>query len=144
MLPVLYNNNYQIVQTPENIVILVEMVHDARIVRINGTHAPPTVKQWFGDSIGKWEGDTLVVDVTGLNGKAWLDRAGDFSSDGLHVVERYTLMDHDHIAYEATLEDPKVYTRPWTMKFPIRAQAGQDIMEFECLEGERDLQHYVK
>jgi hypothetical protein len=99
---------------------------------------------WMGDSVGHWDGDTLVVDVNGFNDKTWLDMSGNFHSDQLHVVKRYTMVDSKKIEYEATLEDPKVYTRPWKMKFPIRSQQGQDIMEFECLEGERELQHYVK
>jgi len=99
----------------------------------------------MGDSVGHWDRDTLVVDVNGFNDQTWLDMAANFHSDQLHVVERYKMINPKTIQYEATLDDPKVYTRPWTMKFPIRAQkAGAEIMEFECIEGERDLQHYVK
>jgi hypothetical protein len=89
----------------------------------------------MGMSNGHWEGDTLVVDVTGLNGKAWLDRAGDFSSDGLHVVERYRLTDQDHIAYEATMEDPKVFARPWKIHLTLyrRVEKGFQLLEFKCI-----------
>src|SRR5689334_5376191 len=96
MLPVLYNNTYQIVQTPTHVMILVEMVHDARIVRINGTHAPPKVRQWLGDSIGRWEGDTLVVDTTNFTDKTRFRG----SSENLHVIERFTRTGPDTILYK--------------------------------------------
>ena len=86
MVPVMYNNNYQVVQTPDHVVILVEMVHDARIVRINGTHAAASVRQWLGDSIGHWEGDTLVVDTTNFIDKTSFRG----SSENLHLIERFT------------------------------------------------------
>src|SRR5580693_8251563 len=89
MLPVLYNNNYQLVQTPDSVVILVEMVHDVRIIRMNGTHAPPNVRQWLGDSIGRWDGDTLVVDTTNFTDQTKFEGA----SPDLHVVERFKRVD---------------------------------------------------
>ena len=92
MLPVLYNNNYQIVQTPDNVMILVEMVHDARIVRMNATHASPDVRKWLGDSVGHWEGDTLVVDTTNFTDKTRFRG----SSENLHVIERFTRTDAGH------------------------------------------------
>jgi hypothetical protein len=139
---------WEVVQKPGLVVFLYEYPHGIRIIHTDGSHQHPQgrdlLSTWMGDSVGHWEGDTLVVDVVGLNDQTWLDMSGNLHSDQLHVVERYTMVDGKNIAYEATLEDPKVYTRPWTMKFPIRTQKGQDIMEFECLEGERDLKHYVK
>ncbi len=130
MLPVLYNNNYQIVQTPENIVILVEMVHDARIIRMNGTHAPPTVKQWFGDSIGQWEGDTLVVDTTNFTDKTRFRG----SSENLHVIERFTRVDPNTILYRVTLDDPTTFSKSWTVEYPFVATKGP-IYEYACHEG---------
>ncbi len=130
MLPVLYNNNYQIVQTPENIMILVEMVHDVRIVRMNGTHAPPSVRQWFGDSIGKWEGDTLVVDTTNFNDKTRFRG----SSENLHVVERFTRVDPNTILYRVTLDDPTTFSKAWTIEYPFVATKGP-IYEYACHEG---------
>jgi hypothetical protein len=130
MLPVLYNNNYQIVQTPENVVILVEMVHDARIVRMNGTHAPPSVRQWFGDSIGKWEGDTLVVDTTNFTDKTRFRGA----SENLHAIERFTRVDQNTILYRVTLDDPTTFSKAWTIEYPFVATKGP-IYEYACHEG---------
>ena len=130
MLPVLYNNNYQIVQTPENVVILVEMVHDARIVRMNATHAPPSVRQWLGDSIGRWEGDTLVVDTTNFTDKTRFRG----SSENLHVIERFTRTDQNTILYRVTIDDPTTFSKIWTVEYPFVATKGP-IYEYACHEG---------
>jgi hypothetical protein len=140
---------WQVIQKPGVVAFLYEYPHGIRIIHTDGSHQHPkgrdVLNTWMGDSVGHWEGDTLVVDVNGFNDQTWLDMAANFHSDQLHVVERYTMINPKNIQYEATLDDPKVYTKPWTMKFTIRAQpAGAEIMEFECNEGERDLQHYVK
>src|SRR3984893_12506728 len=88
---------------------------------------------WRGDSRGHWEGDTLVVDVRNFNDQTWFDQAGNFHSDALHVVERYALTDPDHINYEATIEDPKVFTRPWKMSMPLyrRVEKNMELLEYE-------------
>jgi hypothetical protein len=130
MLPVLYNNNYQIVQTADRVMILVEMVHDARIVRIGGTHAAPTVRQWLGDSIGHWEGDTLMVDTTNFTDKNRFHGSG----ENLHVIERFTSTDAGTILYKATIDDPSTFTRQWTVEFPFLAAEGP-IYEYACHEG---------
>jgi len=130
MLPVLYNNNYQIVQTPEYVMIMVEMVHDARIIRINGTHAGPGVRQYLGDSVGHWEGKTLVVDTTNFTDKTHFRG----SSENLHVVERFTRTAPDTILYRATMDDPTSFERPWTVEYPFVATAGP-IYEYACHEG---------
>ena len=130
MLPVLYNNNYQIVQTPDRVVILVEMVHDARIIRMNAKHASPNVRLWLGDSVGHWEGDTLVVDTTNFTDKTQFRR----STENLHVVERFTRTDAGTILYQATIDDPATFTRPWTIEYPFRATKGP-IYEYACHEG---------
>jgi len=130
MLPVLYNNNYEIVQTPENIVILVEMVHDARIVRMNATHAPTSVRQWFGDSIGHWEGDTLVVDTTNFTDKTRFRGA----SENLHVIERFTRVDAKTILYRVTIDDSSTFAKSWTIEYPFVATKGP-IYEYACHEG---------
>ena len=85
--------------------------------------------------MGRWDGDTLVIDVTGFNGNTWLDRAGNFHSDALHVVERWTPLSPYHMRYEATLEDPKVFTRPWKMSFPLykHVEANAQLVEFNCV-----------
>ena len=139
-----YNNNLQIVQTPDHVMILMEMVHDARIVRIGGQHVSKNIRPWMGDSVGRWEGDTLVVDVSNFNGRTWLDMAGNFVDQNEHVVERFTLSDPDTILYEATITDPTVFVKPVEMRFTLkRVPAEQQILEYSCLEGERSLQHYT-
>ncbi|MDP8980465.1 MAG: hypothetical protein M3O35_07735 [Acidobacteriota bacterium] len=130
MLPVLYNNNYEVVQTPDHVMILVEMVHDARIVRLNSTHAPANVRQWFGDSIGHWEGDTLVVDTTNFTDRTRFRG----SSENLHVVERFTRVDPSTILYRATIDDPTTFTKAWTIEFPFVATKGP-VYEYACHEG---------
>jgi hypothetical protein len=130
MMPVLYNGNYQIIQTRDYVMILVEMVHDVRIIRMNATHDPGAVDQWFGDSIGHWEGDTLVVETTNLHeGNRF--RGG---SEGMKVVERFQRVDAGTILYRATIVDPAVYTKAWTVEFPFVATAGP-IYEYACHEG---------
>jgi hypothetical protein len=131
MLPVLYNNNYQIVQTPEAIMILVEMVHDVRIVHMDGrAHEPPEVRQWLGDSIGHWEGDTLVVDTTNFTAKTGFRGSG----ENLHTIERFTRVDQGTVLYKVTIDDPMTFTKSWTMEYPFIATAGP-IYEYACHEG---------
>src|SRR5580704_1629217 len=130
MLPVLFNNNYQIVQTADAVMILVEMVHDARIIRLNGTHASPDIRLLFGDSIGHWEGDTLVVDTTNFTGKTRFRG----SSANLHVVERFRRVDANTILYRATVDDPSAFAKPWTLEYPFVSTAGP-VYEYACHEG---------
>jgi hypothetical protein len=134
MLPVLYNNNYQIVQTPDHVVILIEMVHDARIIRMNGKHALPSIRQWFGDSIGHWEGDTLVVDTT--NFSEMIRFRG--SSENLHVMERFSRVGPNTILYKVKIDDPTTFTKPWTMEYPFLATKGP-VYEYACQEGNYSL-----
>lgn len=128
MLPVLYNNNYQIVQTPETVMILV--VYDARIIRMNATHAPDNVRQWLGDSVGHWEGDTLVVDTTNFNDQVSFRG----SSKNLHVIERFTRADANTLLYKATIDDPTTFSKSWTIEYPFLATNGP-IYEYACHEG---------
>jgi hypothetical protein len=130
MLPVLYNNTYQIVQTPDSIMILIEMVHDARIIRMNATHAPPTVRQWLGDSIGHWEGDTLVVDTTNFTDKTRFRG----SSENLHVIERFQRVDPTTVLYRVSIDDPSTFSKIWTMEYPFSATKGP-VYEYACHEG---------
>jgi len=126
---------FEIVQTPDSIVIRYEFAHALRMIPMNSKHADGIPPSWMGDSRGRWEGDTLVVDVTNFNDQTWFDRAGNFHSDALHVVERYTMMNPDHILYEATIEDPKVFTRPWKMSMPLyrRVDKNVKLLEYECI-----------
>ncbi len=130
MLPVLYNNNYQIVQTADTVMILVEMIHDARIVRMNGTHVPDNVRLWLGDSIGHWDGDTLVVDTTNFNSQV-IFRG---SSKNLHVIERFTRVDAKTMLYKATIDDPSTFSKNWTIEYPFTAE-NQSVFEYACHEG---------
>ena len=130
MLPVLYNNMKKIVQTEEHVMILVEMNHDARIVRMNQEHLPPTVRKWMGDSVGRWEGDTLVVDTTNFNENPGLFMA----SEGLHVVEKFKRLDSGTLLYEFTVEDPKTWSKPWSGQYPWPASSNR-VFEYACHEG---------
>jgi hypothetical protein len=135
MLPVLYNNNYQIVQTADTIMILVEMVHDVRVIRMNQKHVPPDVRKWLGDSVGHWEGDTLVVDTTNFN--KHVNFRG--SSENLHVIERFRRVDANTILYRATIDDPTTFTKQWTLEYPFTATPGP-IYEYACHEGNYSMQ----
>jgi hypothetical protein len=126
---------FQIVQSPQNILFAYEYASANRVVNMGKpTEAP--VDSWMGWSNGKWEGDTLVVDVTGLNGNAWLDRAGNYTTDSTHVVERFSLTDADHINYEATIEDPKLFTKPWKLQLTLykHTEKNFQLLEFKCVE----------
>ena len=126
---------FQIVQTQKYILIGYEYANASRIVHMEDP-GPAPIDSWMGQSVGHWEGDTLVVDVTGLNDQTWFDRAGDFHSDALHVVERYTLRGADTLMYEATIQDSNVFTRPWKIGMPIyrRLEKNVQLMEFKCVE----------
>src|SRR6266478_6289881 len=104
---------------------------------------PAPVDSWMGQSVGHWEGETLVVDVTGLNDQSWFDRAGNFHSDALHVVERYTRISPDVISYEATIEDPQVFTRPWKISMPLyrRQEKDAQLLDFKCVEFVEELMY---
>ena len=125
---------FQIVQTSKYILIAYEFASATRSIRMNWKGEAPA-DSWMGWSRGRWEKDTLVVDVTGFREETWFDRVGDFHSDALHVVERYTPMSPYHLAYEATIEDPKVFTRPWKMSFPLyrRMEKNVQLLEFKCV-----------
>jgi hypothetical protein len=126
---------FEIVQRPGQIDALYEYAHAWRIFHFDRTAHLTSPATFDGDSIAHWEGDTLVVDVKNLNDQTWLDLAGDFHSDQLHVTERYTPVDANTIWYEATLEDPKVYTRPWKLRLPLHRQAKNfELMEYQCDE----------
>jgi hypothetical protein len=125
-----YNNLKQIVQTPTSVVIFNEMVHDARVVRMGGQHLPPTVRKWMGDSVGRWEGDTLVIDTTNFTDKTQFQG----SSDQLHVVERITRVDAKTLLYRFIIEDPRTWDRAWTGEYPWN-RTDEHIYEYGCHEG---------
>lgn len=129
-LPVMYNNLKQIVQTKDHVMILNEMVHDARVIRLNSKHEPPEIRRWLGDSIGHWEGDTLVVDTTNFNDQPALGAA----DRNLHVIERFTRIDAKTLRYKFTVEDPTVWTKPWSGEY-IWPATDARIYEYACHEG---------
>jgi hypothetical protein len=126
---------FQILQFADVVTILDEYEGITRSIFLTGKHPDADVIDfWMGDSRGRWEGNTLVVDVANLNDRTWFDRAGNFHSDEMHVVERYTRTGPDHLQYEATIEDPKVFSRPWKMSMPLyrRQEKNLRLLEYEC------------
>jgi hypothetical protein len=135
----------QIIQDEKYVALLHEAMHDVRIIPTDNSSHPKNYWAWDGDSRGRWEGDTFVVDVSNFNGRTWLDMAANFVDENEHVLERFTLLDADTIQYEATITDPTVFVKPVEMRFTLkRVPADQQILEYSCLEGERSLQHYTQ
>ncbi|MBC7984319.1 MAG: hypothetical protein H7Y02_10750 [Candidatus Obscuribacterales bacterium] len=130
MLPTMYNSYYQIVQSPGHVVILVEMVHDARIIRIGGKHVPNSPKKWMGDSIGRWEGDTLVVET--CNFKPEQSFRG--TSENAVITERFTRVANDKIVYRFTVDDPTAFTAKFTGELPFTG-VNANVYEYACHEG---------
>jgi hypothetical protein len=132
---------FQIVQTPAVFTILFENQHTFRIIHTDGRSHPKDLDPtWFGDSIGNWDGDTLVVDTVGLDDRTWLDTAGHEHSDQLHLVERFQRVDGNTIKWTVTFEDPKYFTEPWSVTLPITRQ-NTEIMSYSCEENEKDRAH---
>jgi hypothetical protein len=134
-----YNNLKQIVQTRDTVMILNEMVHDARVIRMGGTHLPSTIRKWMGDSVGHWEGDTLVVDTTNFTSKTQFEG----SSDQLHVVERFERVNGNTLLYRFTVDDPATWSRPWTGEYPWVA-SDEKLYEYACHEGNHALSNILR
>jgi hypothetical protein len=131
MIPGGYNNNYQIVQAPGYVVILVEMIHDTRVIPTDGSpHPPSNVRAWLGDSRGRWEGDTLVVDTTNFTNKTNFRGA----DENMHLIERFTRTGSDTVLYEFTVDDPTAFTKSWSAQIPMNRISGP-ILEYACNEG---------
>jgi hypothetical protein len=140
MLPQVYNSNYQIFQTPDHVVILAEMIHDARIIPLAGRpHLPSHLRQLMGDSIGRWDGDTLVVETTNFTNKTNYRGSG----ENLRLVERFKRTAPDILLYQVTIDDPTTFTRPWTIELPARPSNG-DIYEYACHEGNYGLEGILR
>ncbi len=133
---------FQIVQTPAAVLFAYEFASASRVVNMTGPVEAP-IDSWMGYSTGRWEGETLVVDVKGFNDQTWFDRAGNYHSDQLHVVERYTPISQDALMYEATIEDPQVFTKPWKISMPLyrRLEKNAAILEFKCVEFVEELMY---
>jgi hypothetical protein len=164
MFPAGYNNAYQIVQTPGYVVIVHEMIHDARIIPIDSNGSLPRRSldeargrsrgeggNWMGDSRGRWEGDTLVIETSNFNNKGWISTSaasgrikGIPHTDQLKVVERLTRVAKDTISYSVTIEDPEIYTRPWTVSFPLTEDPDYRIYEYACHEGNYALENILR
>ena len=131
---------FEIVQTPEYVLMMFERM-SWRIIPLDGrTHLPDNIRLWQGDSVGLWEGDTLVVESKNFNGKTWLNQAGEVVTHALHVVERITPVNADRLDYRATITDPLAYSQPFTIAFPLTRQDGE-MLEVACLEDDQDLKH---
>jgi len=131
---------FQIIQSPQHVMMIHEYAGAVRTIYMTDqTEAP--ADSWMGWSNGKWDGEALVVDTKGFNDLSWFDRSGNFHSDALHVVERFTARSPDTLNYEATIEDPKVFTKPWKMSMPLyrRVEPNAQILEFRCVEFVEDL-----
>ena len=131
---------FQIIQSRQHIMLIHEYAGAVRTIYMEN-HTPPPAPTWMGWSNGSWDGETLVVDSSGFNGQTWFDRAGNFHSDALHVIERFTPRSADTMMYEVTIEDPNVFTRSWTMSMPLyrRVEPNAEILEFRCVEFVEDL-----
>lgn len=133
---------FQIIQGTDTIMIVYGFAEANRTIHMDKENPEPApIDTWMGRSHGRWDGDTLVVDAAGFNGQAWFDRAGNFASSALRVTERYTPLGPDALMYEATIEDPDVFTRPWTMRMPLyrRLEEGARVLEFKCVEFTEEL-----
>ncbi|MDA0694591.1 MAG: hypothetical protein O2851_08160 [Proteobacteria bacterium] len=132
MMPINYNNNYQIVQTEAHVVIMAEMMHDARILRLNSAHLPSEVYKWMGDSVAEWQGDTLVVNIRNMHPQQSFYGSG----TGLQVTESFRMVSDDEIVYRFTMNDAVAYTQPWAAEMVLyRRPAADRIYEFACHEG---------
>src|SRR6516164_441037 len=152
MFPAGYNNAYQIVQKPGYMLIHYEMIHEPRIIPIGGrAHLPPSVRLWNGDSRGRWQATTLVVDTTNYNDRGWIATQaaagrikGVPQTESLHVVERFTPIDKNTIDYEATIDDPTMFTRPWTVSIPLHRSSTYRIYEYACHEGNHAVENVLR
>jgi hypothetical protein len=152
LFPAGYNNGYQILQGPGYVLIHYEMIHAARIIPTDGRkHLPSHLRLWDGDSVGHWEGDTLVVDVTNYNGRGWIatnaaagNMRGVLQSDALHVVEKFRRVSANTIHYEVTIDDPKMYTRPWTLAIPLERDDEYRLFEYACQEGNHSVENMLR
>ena len=132
----------QFIQTPTQLVILYEYMNMYRVIPLNGTHPDDIIPSYMGNSVARWDGDTLVVDVIGFNDKTWLAGTGTFHTDALHITERYTRVDKDRINYEVTMEDPNVFTKPWTLTSSLMLREGTRLQEMVCAENNIDPDRY--
>jgi hypothetical protein len=151
LFPANYNNGYQIVQSPGYVTIVAEMIHEARVVALDRPHPPASVRYMNGDSRGHWDGDTLVVDTANFSGDGWFStHAGSGRLRGvpitqaLHLTERFSLADPSTLIYEMTIDDPNVYTSPWTVRIPFTRDASYQMFEYACAEGNQAIANILR
>jgi hypothetical protein len=135
---------FQIVQTPQQVVILYEYMSLFRVIPLNAAHPDDVLPSYMGNSVGRWEGDTLVVEVIGFNDKTWLAGTGTLHSDALRITERYTRVDRDQINYDVTMVDPNVLTKPWTLHSTLMLREGTRLQEYVCAENNLDPDRFEK
>src|SRR5919106_473166 len=134
----------QFIQTPTQVVMLYEYFNVFRVIPLNAKHPEDLIPSYMGNSVATWDGDTLVVDTIGFNDKTWLAGTGTFHTDALHTVERFTRVDKDQINYEVTMEDPNVFTKPWTLTSTLMLREGTRLQEMVCAENNIDPERYEK
>lgn len=134
----------QIIQTPTQVVMIYEYMSVFRVIPLNVPHPDDWLPSYMGNSVGRWEGDTLLVDTIGFNDKTWLAGTGTFHTDALHILERFTRVDKDRIDYEVTMEDPNVFTGPWTLTSSLMLREGTRLQEMVCAENNLDPDRYEK
>jgi len=134
----------EIIQTPQQVVMLYEYMNVFRVIPLNAKHPDDLIPAYMGNSVGHWEGDTLVVDVIGFNDKTWLSGTGTFHSDALHITERFTRVSKDRINYQVTMEDPKVFTKPWVLNSSLMLREGTRLQEYVCAENNLDPGNFEK
>jgi hypothetical protein len=148
MLPGSYNNHYQLVQTDDHVLIVNEMVHETRIIPLDGLpHVSSPIRSYMGDARGRREGDTLVVETTNFNGQTGSygrNGNGNPTSPALHLLERFSLLDAGTLQYEVTVTDPATWVRPWTVRFPLGRDEGYRMFEYACHEGNYAMSNSLK
>ena len=144
MMPAIYGNAYEILQTPDTVVIRYEMIHEARVIPLDGRpHLPGAIRQYLGDARGHWEGNTLVVETTNFTNRTHFGYNHRYNSEAFRLVERFTPVAPDKVQWEVTFQDPEVWTRPFTFRMPLTRDESQPIFEYACHEGNLGLEHIL-
>jgi hypothetical protein len=144
MMPAIYGNAYEIVQTPDSVAIRYEMIHETRVVPLDGRpHVAPAIRTYLGDARGRWEGDTLVIETTNFTNRTHFGYNNRYNSEAFRLVERFTPVAPDRLQWDVTFNDPEVWTRPWTFTMPLTRDDSQPIFEYACHEGNLGLEHIL-
>ena len=145
MMPAIYGNAYEIVQTPDAVAIRYEMIHETRVIPLDGrSHVSPKIRTYLGDARGRWDGNTLVIETTNFTDRTHFGYNNRYNSEAFRLVERFTPVAPDRMQWDVTFNDPEVWTRPWTFTMPLIRDDSQQIFEYACHEGNRGLEHILK